>query len=955
MCGIAGAFAYRTESPVAPEELARIRDAMRARGPDDEGLWMSTDGRAGLAHRRLAIIDLTDAASQPMASSDGRLQITFNGEIYNYRPLRRELEAAGAVFRTESDTEVLLHLYARRGPGMLQALRGMYAFAIWDEERRELFLARDPFGIKPLYYADDGKAIRFASQVKALVAGGAVDTAPEPAGSTGFLVWGHVPEPWTLYRGIRALPAGTWMLVADGKTPFQRAHFDVSDELRRAAGVPLAESTEMLRAALADTVRAHLVANVPVGLFLSAGVDSTTLAAHAMALSPSPLRAVTLGFDEYRGTANDEVPLASRFAGSLGMEHHVDFLTRDDFEAALPALLDAMDQPTIDGVNTYFVSRAAAQAGMKVSLSGIGGDEIFAGYPSYRQVPLAATVLAFARKVPMVGRLFRRTLAPLARAVSSPKYAGLLEYGGNIGGAYLLRRSLYMPWELGDLLDPATVHVGLEKLALVERLQEAAAGIASSHGRVAALELGFYLRNQLLRDADWAGMAHSLEVRVPFIDVEFFRALAPLMLSGQSPGKAQLARSVEAPQLEARVARAKTGFSTPVRQWTVEAGTRERGLRGWARRVLPPQPRMFRALALVTDAFGGNGGIAKFNRDLITAVSRMPRCAQIVVMPRLAPRPAGDVPERVRFVIETAGAKIRYVRRALAEAAAGPADIAIAGHINLAPLAAAIARAKGASSLLMLHGIDAWTPRRDPLVRPSLATFTRIVGVSRLTLERFRAWAHPDVGRLCVLPNCVDLRRYGPGPKPEALAAELGVAGRTVLLTLGRLASEERYKGFDEVIGSLPALAERVPDIAYLVCGDGPDLERLRAKARALGVADRVIFAGFIPEARKADYYRLADAYVMPSKGEGFGIVFLEALACGIPALGSTVDGGREALLEGKLGRLVDPSDSEELVNTIVETLKAPRGVVPAALSHYSWESFEDRTRAIVESVLHAG
>ena len=209
MCGISGIFAYHAAATAPDEaELLATRDAMRARGPDGSGAWWSADRRCGLGHRRLAILDLSDRASQPMASADGKIVVTFNGEIYNYRVLRAELEAAGVRFRTTSDTEALLHLYARDGAAMVHRLRGMFAFAIWDERRRELFLARDPYGIKPLYTANDGWTFRFASQVKALLAGGGVSRDPEPAGIAGFHLFGSVPEPFTLYRDIRALPAG---------------------------------------------------------------------------------------------------------------------------------------------------------------------------------------------------------------------------------------------------------------------------------------------------------------------------------------------------------------------------------------------------------------------------------------------------------------------------------------------------------------------------------------------------------------------------------------------------------------------------------------------------------------------------------------------------------------------------------------------------------------------------
>src|SRR2546422_5180536 len=217
MCGIAAIFSYRGGPPVVESELLSIRDRMTSRGPDGAGIWISEDRFVGLAHRRLAIIDLSPSGAQPMFDDTGRFCISFNGEIYNYRELREELEKKGFCFRSTSDTEVLLQLYANRGVGMLDCLRGMYAFAIWDDRKKSLFLARDPYGIKPLYYADDSKTFRVASQVKALLAGEGLDTAPNPAGHAGFFLWGHVPDPHTLYRGVRALPAGSFIWVERGK------------------------------------------------------------------------------------------------------------------------------------------------------------------------------------------------------------------------------------------------------------------------------------------------------------------------------------------------------------------------------------------------------------------------------------------------------------------------------------------------------------------------------------------------------------------------------------------------------------------------------------------------------------------------------------------------------------------------------------------------------------------
>ncbi len=591
MCGIVGIHAYRDSAPpVDREELLRIRDHMIRRGPDGAGLWISEDARTGFGHRRLAIIDLSETGAQPMSSADGRFVITFNGEIFNYRELRKELEREGCVFRSQSDTEVILLLYARRGERMLSALRGMFAFGLWDHASRKLLLARDTFGIKPLYYSDDGSTVRFSSQVKALIAGGSIDTAPDPAGHTGFFLWGSVPEPHTLHRAVRALPAGHFLVVGENETGKPIEWCNVADVLKAASREPARGDRQSAISALASAVRgavsAHTVADVPVGVFLSAGLDSAVIAS-AAATEQSNSLTLTLGFEEYSGTANDEVPLAEEMASLVGARHTTSVISRKDFAVEREALLSAMDQPSIDGVNTWFVARAARQMKLKVALSGLGGDELFASYPSFGQIPRLVRFTAPLAHLPAVGRGLRRLLSPLTSRLTSPKYAGLLEYGTSPGRAYLLRRCLFAPWELPRVLDPDLVRAGLSELRSVERLDGTAGNIAQNRLAVSAMEMGWYMRNQLLRDADWAGMAQSLEIRVPFVDVALLRESAPWFAAHPDITKAEIAAAV-APTLPAAVLkRPKTGFSVPVRDWLMSDQSRhhERGLRGWARFV----------------------------------------------------------------------------------------------------------------------------------------------------------------------------------------------------------------------------------------------------------------------------------------------------------------------------------------------------------------------------------
>jgi len=570
MCGLAAILCRSSAPPVDAGELVRIRDHMAARGPDSSGRWIAEDGRIGLAHRRLSIIDLSPAGAQPMEGADGRLRLVFNGEIYNYRALRSELEAAGAVFRSDGDTEVILELYRRHGTRALGRLRGMFAIALWDDENRGLLLARDGFGIKPLYIADDGRTLRAASQVKALLAGGAVDTAADAAGHAGFFLWGHVPEPHTLYRAVRPLPAGTWLWAGVDGGRAEGRFFDLSAELAAARALP--PDHERLRAALQDSVRAHLVADVPVGVFLSAGRDSATLAALAAEAASGPVQTMTLGFAEFEGTPRDEVPAAERIAALYRTQHRTRRITAADFAASRARILADMDQPSVDGVNTWFVAREARALGLKVALSGLGGDELFAGYDSFRQIPRLVAATRPLRLLPGLGRLARAVSAPWIGRFAPPKAAGLLELGTTYGDAYLLRRGLLMPWELPSVLPPEMAREGWRALAPLLALEATHAGIGSPRLKVSALEASWYMKNQLLRDSDWAGMAHSLEIRVPLVDVDLWRAVAAL-----GAGKGDMAACAHPPLPPEILNRPKTGFFVPVAEWL---GARD--LRGWA-------------------------------------------------------------------------------------------------------------------------------------------------------------------------------------------------------------------------------------------------------------------------------------------------------------------------------------------------------------------------------------
>lgn len=578
MCGIVGLYERDAPQPDGLACLRTMRDSMVERGPDDCGEAVLAAGRVLLGHRRLSIIELSKLGHQPMVSPDGRHTIVFNGEIYNHLDLRPSLERAGWQFRSGSDTETILAAYKVHGPAAFSLLRGMFALAIWDEQRGSLVLARDPHGIKPLYYRS-APSFAFASQVRALLADPRTPREIDPHGLAGFAIWGSIPEPATLVASIAALPAGHWMEAKEGVPGPSRPFLRITDLYR---GSPQGDPVDP-RAALRDSVRAHMLADTEVGCFLSAGVDSGAILGMMRDCSPPALRAITLRFSEFAGTERDETQLAAKVAEVYGAQHRIETIDEADFRASQSQILDAMDQPSIDGVNTWFVSRAAARAGLKVALSGLGGDELLGGYSTFSTIPRTRRMLAFASHLGPIGAAARAFLRRFGRG----KARDVLEFDASFATAYLLRRAMALPRD-------ASLVLGAELMAKWPPDFDPAAAVRPFEGddeesdllRVGLAEASVYMRNQLLRDSDWAGMAHSLEIRLPLVDTVLTGQLAGLLPQFRNGrGKSVLASAPATPLPPAIVDRPKTGFGIPVAQW-VGGGRDSRLANGWARRVL---------------------------------------------------------------------------------------------------------------------------------------------------------------------------------------------------------------------------------------------------------------------------------------------------------------------------------------------------------------------------------
>lgn len=564
MCGIAGLF--RVEGSVAPTDtfaVHRMLDVQASRGPD--GAYVHQVDGVVLGHRRLAILDLSDAARQPMRDERGDVWLTYNGEIYNFVELRSELERLGHRFRSRGDSEVIVHGYEAWGAeGLLPRLRGMFAFALYDRRQARLVLARDRIGIKPLYYvrSDGDRSVGFASEVRALVEAGVAPADRDPSALIGFLCLGTVPAPRTIVQAVRSLPPGHYLTAERAGVALHRYWTPPPPEGE--------VDTTGLEQVLEDAVRRHLVSDVPVGVFLSGGVDSAGLVAVATRLGSARLHTLTVTFGERGFDEGDE---ARRLAEAFGTAHDAILVEAGDFVRELPAFFEAMDQPTHDGVNTYFIARAARKAGLTVVLSGVGGDELFWGYPHHRRLAAAQGALAMLARLPRgLRRGLTRVAGGVAEATGREAWGRVASLGDAVSpaGLYFLVRGFFSPRHVARLVG-ATVSEVEAILDDILGARGADVALGRTMGEaVNRLELGRYLHDQLLRDTDVFGMAHSVEIRVPYLDdplLERAVSLSGSIKLDPVVNKPLLCRAVGHPLVREVAAAPKRGFSFPMAVW----------------------------------------------------------------------------------------------------------------------------------------------------------------------------------------------------------------------------------------------------------------------------------------------------------------------------------------------------------------------------------------------------
>lgn len=563
MCGILAIISNQHVSDCA---FNSAMEKLRKRGPDAEGIWF--DEGCKLGHRRLAIIDLDERSVQPMHSICRKYVIVFNGEIYNYLHLKNHLLSKGVSFVTESDTEVLLNLFILYREKMLLMLEGMFSFVIWDKTKQEAFVARDPYGIKPLYFSVIENGVLISSTVSSILATRLVDKKKSVHAQKGFFLLGSVPEPYTWFENISAVKSGSYFFITNNAINKYNKYADINTSWIESSEGKNVVSYELLnkqvKYAVEECIDRHLVSDVPIGLFLSGGIDSGVLAGLIGKKNNKNLIGITLKYTEFNNSKIDETDRAKKIAKLYGIKHHIRVVTKEEFIKDLPLIIDGMDQPSIDGVNTWYASKVASELGLKVVLSGVGGDELFFGYDSFIKLPPLVSFWSKISKLKLVSYFAKHISEGLAIYYRNKRW---LEFPNNlktIQGAYVLKRGVLAATDIADILE-----LPLENFSSISFVEENCINRNMEKKLyLAQLESTLYLRNQLLRDSDWASMAHSIELRTPFVDFRLLKNLEKLFFSlSHYKNKLILSNVLSIPLPNDVLKAKKTGFGIPIKNW----------------------------------------------------------------------------------------------------------------------------------------------------------------------------------------------------------------------------------------------------------------------------------------------------------------------------------------------------------------------------------------------------
>ncbi len=956
---------------------------MRHGGPDDEGIFTAEEDHLVLGHRRLSLIDLSECGHQPMCYGDGRYVITFNGEIYNYPELRSELQSLGACFKTHSDTEVILASFAMWGTAAFNKLNGMFAFALFDKENKKLYLARDSAGIKPLYYAATKEGLAFASEIRGFKPLPYLQEENE-LWPIYLMAYGHLPEPVTVLKQVIPLPKGSFLCYDLYKGTHQieiynRFEFDERITDRR-------EAIHLLKESLQKAVQRHLIADAPVGVFLSGGLDSGIIATLANRDQRTRLNTLSLYFQEARFSEKKYQDLLLQ---KMDCDSNQFLLKEDLFHQNLPGIFEAMDQPSGDGINTWFISKYAKETGLKAVLSGIGGDELYGGYPSFERMQKVNILKHVPRQLFKTGKF---------SSLKSLRRLGYLSLD-SATGKYLFLRGQFIPYQIARLLN---IPEGQVWKVLQDLPQNENTNSLGSYNQASWLELNLFMQNQLLRDVDVMGMSHGIEIRVPFLDKEVVQLA--MNLTGKLKSEGQLPKQLLIDAFKDILPkpvwnRPKMGFGFPFQKWLahdeyikniIDPGSREykrfvSGKMHWSQflsliliqkrtsalatppnskktfsRVIDsvnPGKKTEKVLFLTLRTFSITGGIEKVSKVAGKVLDELCKESGKELEICSMYDEQSDIDEKYFGKKNFTGFGIKRVRFMFQCILKGTKNnMVILSHANLLPAGYLIKLFSPKVSLVLIaHGIEVWEPFKG-IRKKMLFKCDQVLSVSKYTKEVLVELNGYFPQKIRVLNNCLDPFLEAPLEKEkDADLLKKYHLGKEdiVLMTLTRLATKERYKGYDVVIRSLQNLRQTNPNLKYLIVGkyDAREKARLDKIIAREGLEGHVIFAGFVPDEELADHFNLADIYIMPSEKEGFGIVFIEAMYYNKPVIAGNKDGSTDALLDGKLGLLVNPESIEEVSGAIMKMIRDNKQYLPdrkLLMDNFSYPVYKEKWREVL-------
>ena len=928
MCRIAGIF--NPKSPDLTNDIIIMTDCMKHGGPDDKGIYTDNELPLALGHRRLSFLDLSKAGHQPMSDLDNKLQIVFNGEIYNFSELKDELKIKGHIFKTTCDTEVILKAYLQWGKDCFSKFNGMFALALFDKRSSQLLLARDHAGIKPLYYSITGNCLYFASEVRAFTA--LNPQWPEnESWKIYFLTFGNLPEPVTTLQNVVPLQKGKLLIIS-------LPDLSVTEEIfacftfESKIGT-LSEAVRTVKEKLTAAVDRHLISDAPIGLFLSGGIDSSLLTLLANRTLKHNLHTISIVFDEEKFS---EAKFQKIIIDKTGARHSSYTVNKDEFYQSVPDILQAMDQPSIDGINSYFICKYAKKIGLKAVLSGIGADELFGGYNSFNidnkiklLKKLPSFVLTSAEKLP---DFRKKKLVFLSRK--------------DMLGEYLLRRGVYTPRQVAAILNCTAEEVN----KIISRVDVSGAGLLQDARDVISWgEQHLYMQNQLLKDTDFMSMWHGVEVRVPFLDKQLMQAvhsIAPSVKYDRVIKKHLLIKAFADILPKEIYERKKQGFAFPLEKWISAVQTTHQRKKAFTKKLRQVKSGQIKwghywayllschrksikyyskpakkILFLNLKAFSITGGIEKFNRAFLKALSDLEKegtvvadawslyddtCDEKYFEPRYYQCFEG---KKVQFILKVWKSAFRY-------------DTVILAHINLSLAGLVLKNIFPRKEIILnTHGIEIWGPLRG-IKKALLQKADRILAVSTFTKKTITDVHQIHPGKIMVFHNTIDPYFVLPKAfeKPPYLLDRYGLQLQNqVIFTLTRLSYSEKYKGYDKVMQIIPSLKRRFADVKYILAGkpDVREKKRLTDLKEINDIKDEVLLTGFVKDEEVTDHYLLADVFILPSRKEGFGIVFIEAMACGVPVIGGSKDGTADALQQGELGCLIDPDNQTEILEAL--------------------------------------